>query len=89
MVKNKKNRSGPWTLQDKQPITSNSQSPRVSSVIKRSRKIVENRRVVVQYHTIRLNNLLLSNNLKRVPIAADGNCFLKAFLHGLQEGNSE
>ncbi|CAC5366945.1 unnamed protein product [Mytilus coruscus] len=34
-----------------------------------------------------LNNLLLSNNLKRVPIAADGNCFLKV-LHGLQEGNS-
>ncbi|CAC5405758.1 OTUD3 [Mytilus coruscus] len=36
-----------------------------------------------------LNNLLLSNNLKRVPIAADGNCFLKAVLHGLQEGNSD
>ncbi|CAC5390833.1 unnamed protein product [Mytilus coruscus] len=70
------------------PITSNSQSPRASSVIKRSRKIEENRRVVVQYHIIRLNNLLLNNNLKRVPIAADGNCFLKVVLHGLQEGNS-
>lgn len=88
VVKNKKDRSETGTLQDKQPITSNSQSPRASSVIKRSRKIEENRRVVVQYHTIRLNNLLLSNNLKRVPIAADGNCFLKAVLHGLQEGNS-
>lgn len=89
VVKNKKNRSGPWTLQDKQQITSNSQSPRVSSALKRSRKIEENRRVVVQYHTIILNNLLFSNNLKRVPIAADGKCFLKAVLHGLQEGNSE
>ncbi|CAC5416696.1 unnamed protein product [Mytilus coruscus] len=70
------------------PITSNRQSSRASSVIKRSRKIEENRRVVVQYHTIGLNNLLLSNNLKRVPISGDGNCFLKAVLHGLQEGNS-
>ncbi|CAC5424331.1 unnamed protein product [Mytilus coruscus] len=42
VVKNKKNRSGTWTLQDKQPITSNSQSPRASSVIKRRRKIEEN-----------------------------------------------
>ncbi|CAC5402474.1 unnamed protein product [Mytilus coruscus] len=89
VVKNKKNRSGTWTQQDKQPITSNSQSPRASSVIKSSRKIEENRRVVVQYHTIRLNNLLLSNNLKRVPIAADENCSLKAVLQGLQEGNSD
>ncbi|CAG2225235.1 OTUD3 [Mytilus edulis] len=89
VVKNKKNRSGPWTLQDKQPITSNSQSDQGFQVLS---KEAENRGkqtsggAISYYQT---EQSLLSNNLKRVQIAADGNCVLKAVLHGLQEGNSE
>ncbi|XP_052075475.1 uncharacterized protein LOC127712922 [Mytilus californianus] len=47
-----------------------------------------NRTIVLKYHTIRLDNLLLSNGLKRIPTIADGNCFLSAVVkHISSEGH--
>ena len=38
------------------------------------------RAVIQKYHTKRLYQLLLGNDLKHVPVTSDGNCFYTAFL---------
>jgi hypothetical protein len=48
-----------------------------------------NRRIVKEYHTLRLDNLLLSNGLKRIPVQADGNCFLSAVVKYLSDNEKD
>jgi len=48
---------------------------------KRHRLQMQSIRAVIQkYHTKRLYQLLLRNDLKHVPVTSDGNCFYTAFL---------
>jgi len=68
---------------------SESMSQKIAQAIERSRKTEANRRLLLQYHTARLDNLLFSNGLKRVAISADGNCFLSAILHSIQSEDWE
>jgi hypothetical protein len=36
--------------------------------------------VIQRYHTKRLYQLLLGNDMKHVPVTSDGNCFYKTFV---------
>jgi hypothetical protein len=48
---------------------------------KRHRSQMQSIMVVIQkYHTKRLYQLLLRNDLKHAPVTSDGNCFHTAFL---------
>ena len=42
-----------------------------------------NSRVVLRYYSLRLDNLLQINGMKRLLVPADGNCFLAAVLKGI------
>ena len=48
-----------------------------------SRKAHMNRRFVLKFHTLRLDNTLLSNGVNRILLSADGNCFLEAVLKSI------
>ena len=48
-----------------------------------------NRIIVKEYHTLRLDNLRQSNWLKRIPVQADGNCFLSAVVKYMSENEND
>ena len=43
-----------------------------------SRKMFQINTILKKHHESRLNNLLISNNLEKVEIPPDGNCFFNA-----------
>lgn len=62
---------------DKQKTTS---TRFLSSALQKSKQIEVLRRRLMNYHTARLDNLLISNGLRREKIYPDGNCFNNAVL---------
>ena len=58
-------------------------SSRTTAALQRSRNSEKARLLVLKYHTTRLDNVLTSNGLKRVPIYPDGNCFFNSVLQQL------
>ncbi|CAG2201240.1 unnamed protein product [Mytilus edulis] len=74
-------RSGPWKIREKEnnaeAITTTLTE---TEAIRLSQKAAMNRTILLKYHTIRLDNLLLSNGLKRIQTIADGNCCCQQLL---------
>lgn len=46
------------------------------------------KQMIEKYHTKRLDHLLHSNDLKRVPVVADGNCFFTSVLESINDNQS-
>jgi len=53
----------------------------IQIALTKSVKMAHVHKMFEKYHHARLDNLLLSNNLHRIAVKGDGNCFLNAVLH--------
>jgi len=66
-------------------------SPKKKSALQialaRSTRTAQVQKIIEKYHKARLDKLLSSNGLKRIPMTADGNCFVNAVLHQINEHN--
>ena len=54
-------------------------SPQMKRAISKSLKEKSLNQLIEKYHTQRLDQLLHSNDLKRITVTADGNCFLELY----------